>query len=282
MLPASKRTDVKQLYAWCRWCDDGVDAAESPEDAANFVDRAIQDLQRIADGRTPHAVESLWLADLIERYDLPIEAAEALVEGFKSDLTPASGFDENGLMQYCFRVAGAVGVLLCPILGLKEKSYLPHAAALGIGMQLTNIARDVAEDWRQSRCYLPVEWTGGPIPSDSPPPRDRVRSGVRKILEVADDFYAAGESGITALEPGSRLGVRAASRIYRAIGEKIKRQGYHVLDGRTRVSLVEKVAILLPLAVGQVSEISAAKAINHRTHALKVSARLLEEHGVKL
>lgn len=279
LLPAATRADVERLYAWCRWCDDGVDAAATPEQAVEFVDRAAEDVQRIAAGARPVAAESRWLAELVGRHDLPIQAATALLEGMRSDLTPAAGFHEADLWRYCFRVAGAVGVLMCPILGLEDRSRLPHAAALGMGMQLTNIARDVAEDWGRGRCYLPVEWTAGLRPGGGPPDRERVKRGVRTILEVADGYYTAGESGIAALAADSRLAVRAAARIYHGIGTRIRGRGCEVLDGRTRVSTLGKLwlfadALLLPAGRRRRRYDAAAR------RALATAADLLEEHGI--
>jgi len=279
LLPAAKRADVERLYAWCRWCDDGVDTAAAPQEALEFVDQAAEDVRRITAGTSPVAPESLWLAELVGRHALPIEAASALLEGMRSDLTPAAGFHEADLWRYCFRVAGAVGVLMCPILGLEDRRHLPHAAALGMGMQLTNIARDVAEDWRRSRCYLPIEWTDGLRPDSGPPDPARVRRGVRTILEVADGYYTAGEAGIAALDADSRLAVRAAARIYHAIGTRIRRRGYEVLDERARVSTIAKFglfagAMLMP-ASGRPRQLD-----DSARRALTTAERSLEQHGV--
>ena len=279
LLPAAKRADVERLYAWCRWCDDGVDTAAAPQEALEFVDQAAADVRRITAGTSPVAPESLWLAELVGRHALPIEAASALLEGMRSDLTPAAGFHEADLWRYCFRVAGAVGVLMCPILGLEDRRHLPHAAALGMGMQLTNIARDVAEDWRRSRCYLPIEWTDGLRPDSGPPDPARVRRGVRTILEVADGYYTAGEAGIAALDADSRLAVRAAARIYHAIGSRIRRRGYEVLDERARVSTIAKFglfagAMLMP-AGGRPRQLD-----DSARRALTTAERSLEQHGV--
>jgi phytoene synthase len=262
LLTAGKRADVELLYAWCRWCDDGVDAAASQAEAFEFVESATQDVRLIAAGRSPVAVESLWLADLAARHDLPLGAALVLLEGMRSDLTPAAGFHEADLLRYSFAVAGTVGVLMCPILGLEDRRHLPHAAALGMGMQLTNIARDVAEDWRRSRCYLPVEWTDGLRPGDGAPDPERVRQGVRTILEVADGYYQAGEAGIDGLAADSRLAVRAAARIYHAIGCRIRQRDFRVLDHRARVSTFRKLllfvdAIVVPSGGGRRSRLAA-------------------------
>ena len=284
LLPAGSRSDVERLYAWCRWCDDGVDTAPSRAAAAAFVDRAIGDLRLIAAGREPAAAESLWLATLVRRHQLSIPAAEALLAGMQSDLVPAADFHVDDLMRYCFRVAGAVGVLMCPLLGLRDRRFLPHAAALGMGMQLTNIARDVAEDWRRDRCYLPVEWTGGLRPSGAAPDVESVRSGVRRILDVADGFYAAGDSGIAALDADARLAVRAASSIYRAIGTRIRRRGYRVLEERARVSTLGKLGlfaratlagIIAPAATGNATNLDDAA-----LQSLATARDLLLKHGV--
>jgi phytoene synthase len=280
LLPAARREAVEQLYAWCRWCDDGVDAAPGREAADAFLDQAERDLRRIAAGSRPSAIESRWLAAVLDRYELPIEAAEALVQGMRSDLTPAADLSEDDLLRYCFRVAGAVGVLMCPILGLVDRRYLPHAAALGMGMQLTNIARDVAEDWGRSRCYLPVAWTDGLKPGRAPLEPDRVERAVQRLLLVADGYYAAGEAGIDALDRGSRLAVRTASRVYQAIGTEIRRRRFRVLEGRARVSTGRKLWLLVrslwaTAAGGRPSRLPDAAA-----DALLTAARLLREHGV--
>jgi len=284
LLPAATRSDVERLYAWCRWCDDGVDAAASPAAAAAFVDRATGDLRLIAAGGDPAAAESLWLSTLVHRHQLSIPAAEALLAGMQSDLTPAADFHEDDLMRYCFRVAGAVGVLMCPLLGLRDRRFLPHAAALGMGMQLTNIARDVAEDWRRSRCYLPLEWTGGLRPSGVAPAAESVRSGVRKVLDVADGFYTAGDSGIIALDAEARLGVRAASSIYRAIGTRIRRRDYRVLEERARVSALGKLGLFARAVLADKMTRGASGDSTNlddtAMHALAVARGLLLEHGV--
>ncbi|NBV44989.1 MAG: phytoene/squalene synthase family protein [Planctomycetia bacterium] len=284
LLPAAKRSDVERLYAWCRWCDDGVDTAASPAAAATFVAEVGRDLKLIADGREPAAAESRWLATLVSRHRLSIPAAEALLTGMQSDLVPAVDFRAPDLLRYCFRVAGAVGVLMCPLLGLRDHSFLPHAAALGMGMQLTNIARDVAEDWQRGRCYLPVEWSGSLRPSGAAPDAECVGSGVRRVLEVADGFYAAGNSGIPALDADARLAVRAASGIYRAIGTQIRRRGYRVLHERARVTWLGKLRLFSKAALtGMILERGPQNIGNldsPASQSLATARDLLLEHGV--
>ena len=173
---------------------------------------------------------------------------------------------------------------MCPLLGLRDHRFLPHAAALGMGMQLTNIARDVAEDWRRGRCYLPVEWADGLHPSGAAPDEQSVRGGVRRVLDEADGFYAAGDSGIIALDSDARLAVRAASSIYRSIGTQIRRRGYRVLEERARVSALQK----LGLFTGAVLTGTMQKMLQWKSPTLNAAATqplatardLLLEHGV--
>lgn len=280
LLPADRRADVERLYAWCRWCDDGVDTAPTSRAADEFVDLASHDLRLLARGDHPQAPESLWFATLVERHDVSIAAADALLLGMRSDVTPAADFCEADLLRYCFRVAGAVGVLMCPILGLRDRRFLPHAAALGMGMQLTNIARDVAEDWQRGRCYLPLEWTGGLRPDGLPPEREAVRRGVRRVLDLAESYYHAGEAGLDALESGSRLAVRTAGTVYRAIGTKIRKKDFQVLDGRVRVSTLEKLRLGGRSLLESFRPGSSQNLDHPARQALTTADDLLRAHGV--
>jgi len=147
-------------------------------------------------------------------------------------------------------------------------------------MQLTNIARDVAEDWRRSRCYLPLEWTDGLRSGGGPPDPRQVRRGVKTILEVADGYYAAGEAGISGLDTDSRLAVRTAAKIYHAIGIKISRRGFEVLDERARVSTLGKlrifaVAMLTPAGGSRPRQLEVSA-----ERALFAAQRLLAEYGI--
>ncbi len=279
LLPAVQRAAVQRLYAWCRWCDDGVDCSQTAEQAVNFLDLAAADLRLIRAGRRPTATESCWLADLVGQYRLPVAAAEALLLGMRSDLTPAADLSEDDLLQYCFRVAGAVGVLMCPILGLRDRRFLPQAAALGMGMQMTNIARDVAEDWNRGRCYLPVAWTSGLRPGESEPAEQPIRSGVRQILDTADGYYAAGESGIAALDRRSRLAVRTASRVYHAIGTAIRNRRFRVWHHRARVPTWRKLGLFAGAVLAPVNR-DPSRLSGAADQALLTAAELLRNHGV--
>ncbi len=144
LLPADRRADVEKLYAWCRWCDDGVDMAPSPEKAATFVQQACDDLNRIAAGEPPVLPESGWLASLTCKYDLSIEAAKALLKGMESDLSPTTALSEDDLLTYCFRAAGSVGRFDVSRSRPTRPAFSPSCRG----------ARDryAADQYRQGRC----------------------------------------------------------------------------------------------------------------------------------
>lgn len=276
VLPARVRAPAIALYAFCRVADDAIDLADDPAAAVERLDARLDAIY----ARRPEAFESdRALCAVVHRFDLPRGLLDALIEGFRWDSEGRRYETLAQLEDYCARVAGTVGAMMAILMGTRSQSALARACELGVAMQLTNIARDVAEDWRRSRCYLPIEWTDGLRPDSGPPDPARVRRGVRTILEVADGYYTAGEAGIAALDADSRLAVRAAARIYHAIGTRIRRRGYEVLDERARVSAIEKFglfagAMLMP-AGGRPRQLD-----DSARRALTTAERSLEQHGV--
>src|SRR6185295_18712782 len=146
------------------------------------------------------------------------------------------------LMLYCHRVAGVVGLMICHVFGLRHDAALVQAAQLGLGMQLTNICRDVAEDYALGRIYVPrALWeaagsppSDGDLPSD-PETRQALARAIRELLDEADRYYAAAERGIHALPFRAGFAVRAASRLYRAIGQELRARACDPALGRAIV-----------------------------------------------
>jgi phytoene synthase len=159
------------------------------------------------------------------------------------------------LQLYCHRVAGVVGLMMAHVFGVRDDAALTAAAQLGIAMQLTNICRDVAEDWQRGRLYLPDDRLqqhgvgglaaelGRPLPAAAVRP---IAGVVRDLLALADRQYRAGRRGIGALPWRAGLAVRAAASIYAAIGDRIRERGCDVTARRAIVSRARKLA----LAVG--------------------------------
>lgn len=220
------------LYAFCRHVDDIADEAidtGAALDALHEVREALL-LQR-SDDKNVRA-----FLDLQARTTLPTMAAIALIDGVASDLGSVRVESERDLVLYAWRVAGTVGVMMCAVLDVRDARALPFAIDLGIGMQLTNIARDVGADARMGRRYLPASWVGDVAPEDivapSPALQATLRDGTRRVLLLAEAYYRSGESGLGFLPWRARLGILAAARMYRAIGTRVAAAGYCSWDRR--------------------------------------------------
>jgi phytoene synthase len=145
------------------------------------------------------------------------------------------------LLDYCYCVAGVVGLMMCHVLGVSSDDALPHAAHLGIAMQLTNICRDVREDFERGRSYLPVEMLPGDVQwaiardveagrADTPP---ALRTVVRELLGLAESYYRSGDEGLQYLAPRCALSIRTARMVYSGIGRRIEAANCNVLAGRS-------------------------------------------------
>ncbi len=235
LLPREYRRDVEKLYAWCRWCDDAVDSATNINQAEKRLEILREDVERIYRGQRPLHEASQWLADLVASHDIEKRLPLELLAGMTLDLRLGQIGTQEELLRYCYHAAGVVGLMLCRVFGVNDPRALRHAKSLGMAMQLTNIARDVREDWDRGRCYLPADWfaakdAGNAIPTDA-----QIRDSVRCILDLADQHYRTGNLGLRYLPPGVRPAIRMASAVYREIGQQIRRRSYRVMQGRTIV-----------------------------------------------
>ena len=145
--------------------------------------------------------------------------------------------------------------MMCHALGLTDDAGLVHAAYLGIGMQLTNIARDVAKDWHRGRMYLPAEWLPRRPSAQAPPSDEELSPAVRRCLELADRYYRSGEAGLRYLSPWCRLAVGTASHVYRSIGDEVAASGHRPSAGRAVVPVWRKLALLTRTALGSLPEL---------------------------
>jgi phytoene synthase len=228
------------LYAFCRYVDDLADYAPDP-DTARAALAAVS--RALAKGRPDGPATAAMLA-LQAETQMPMAPALALVAGVASDLEPVRMPDEAALVRYAWSVAGTVGLMMCPVLDVHDPRAAPFAVDLGIAMQLTNIARDVGDDARLGRRYLPANWVGDLAPADIAAPNDHqqatLREGTRRTLALAERYYASGESGLGFLPWRARLAILAAARMYRAIGERIAAADYRSWDRRAVVGSVAK------------------------------------------
>lgn len=251
LLPVAVRAPAYGLYAFCRLSDDLVDIEGGRLDA---VDRLRMRLERIYSGRPIAEPADRMLADVVEGYAIPRELLEALFEGLEWDARGRLYGDLAGLRDYAARVAGTVGAMMTLIMGVRDEATLARACDLGVAMQLTNIARDVGEDARAGRIYLPLDWMceAGIDPDRwlaAPSASDALRSVIARLLEEADRLYRRSESGIAALPLSCRPAILAARLMYAEIGAEIARNGHDSISRRARVPASRK-ATLLARAAG--------------------------------
>jgi phytoene synthase len=227
-----------RLYAFCRWLDDLVDHGH-PAIARRQLDQVRLQLQ----GKRPTTPGVSDFLRLSEQCAIPLEHALELTAGLEQDLEPVRVPDWAGLVRYAYRVAGTVGLMMSHVLGARSPAARPFAIDLGIAMQLTNIARDVAEDARADRRYLPASWVGPIEPMALLDTPNRLRPACRQLLEEAERYYDSGLAGLAYLPPRARIAIGVAGRIYREIGRRLVRNGCDAEAGRTVVPPARKLLL---------------------------------------
>lgn len=251
LLPREASDRAAVVYAWCRRADDAVDRA-APGEADAAVGMLFDELAAIYAGKPQEIPECAAFQEAVEIAGIPRSYPGELLEGMAMDTRVSSYATMEELLQYCFRVAGTVGLMMCHVMGLRDASALRRAAHLGIAMQLTNICRDVVEDWELGRLYLPADRLamhgaprladrlGEPFPSAS---KDAVAATVRELLADADRYYRSGDAGLVALSWRCSFAIRAAREIYSAIGKILLRRDCDVTLGRAIVPLHRKLVL---------------------------------------
>lgn len=241
LLPRAARDDAALVYGFCRLADDLADESPDADEARAALDLLAAEVR----GEAPPRPLVAGLREVAERRGMPLESALELVEGVRSDLGVVRVADDAALLRYCYRVASTVGLMMCAVLGVRRREALPHAVDLGIAMQLTNIARDVAEDAARGRVYLPVHrlLQVGVDPEElvrGRAPAQPVAAVVAWTLELADSYYASADGGMRDIPWRFRPAILVASRVYRAIGLRLRRRSCDALAGRTTVPAPEK------------------------------------------
>ena len=238
-LPHEKRRAIYAAYAFCRHCDDSVDEAASPEDKLSALSDLQSSLDQAYHGRA-HTPMFLALADTADRYAIPLEYFREIILGVESDLvkTRYRNFDE--LRQYCYRVASVVGLVCLQIFQYRDEAAREHAVDLGLAMQLTNIMRDVREDWELGRVYLPQDEMARFGYTE-----EHLGAGVRNEAfvallryqsERARAYFRSGFKLLPYLSRRSRACPAVLGAIYSRVLDRIESSGYDVL-GERRVAL---------------------------------------------
>ena len=244
LLPGATADRAAVVYAWCRRADDAVDDLGAG-DGAEAIGRLREELEQVYAGTEPSDPTLAAFRAVVREHGIPRAYPEELLLGMEMDVSGTHYPDLDALLAYGYRVAGTVGLMMCHVMGLSDARALRHAAHMGIAMQLTNICRDVLEDWDMGRLYVPSDLLarsgapdlagrlGGPIPREAVRP---MATAVGALLDEAERYYRSGDLGVHALPLRSALAVRAARRIYAAIGSRVRRMGCDVTRGRVWVS----------------------------------------------
>lgn len=246
LLPSNVRPDAAVFYAFCRVADDAVDDSGDPDRAVIALGRR---LDGVFAGLPADDPVDRALAAVVSRRGLPRAPFDALIDGFCWD---AQGRDYENLASlrgYAARVASSVGVVMTLLMGIRDRDTLARACDLGVAMQLTNIARDVGEDARRGRLYLPRAWMReeglDPIRFlDDPTHTPALRRVVARLLDEAALLYRRADPGVGHLPLRCRPAIRAASRIYEAIGEVLRGRDCNSVDARAYVPLGRKLLLL--------------------------------------
>ncbi|MGA9520631.1 MAG: phytoene/squalene synthase family protein [Myxococcaceae bacterium] len=266
LLSTEVRDEASVLYAWCRRADDAVDSPGEPGEKWAALERLDAELDAVFAG-TPQQDPILGaFQSVVGGRDIPEHYPRELVAGMRMDVTGARYDSLEDLRLYCLRAAGTVGLMMSHVLGVSSPRASQHACDLGIAMQLTNICRDVHEDWSMGRLYVPLRLLaeagapdagerlerGEPLGADLRAP---FASVVIQLLEEADRYYASGDEGLPMLSLRSSFAIRTARNVYSAIGREVARRGCDVLEGRAVVPGHRKVALLVLALLATMAEL---------------------------
>ncbi|MAV74063.1 MAG: phytoene synthase [Halieaceae bacterium] len=247
LLPSVMQQAACGLYAFCREADDLIDEGSDPRAA---LDELHGRLDRIYEEKPLYLSTDRVLTQIVHSYQLPRALLDALLEGFEWDASGRSYRDIDAVYDYSARVAGAVGVMMSVLMGVRDAPTLARAADLGTAMQLTNIARDVGEDARLGRIYLPLdELVANGIEPEAflrnPSFTPELGRTIEQLLQRARALYIRADSGISVLPRKYQPGIRAARKLYSAIGDQVAIQGYNSVDSRAVVGTNKKLGLLL-------------------------------------
>jgi phytoene synthase len=245
-LPPNRRRAITALYAFCREVDDVVDECHDPSIAATKLVWWRQELAKLYAGKPEHPVTQALLPALAE-FNLPQEQLLEIIDGMEMDLQQSRYLDFKALSLYCYRVASVVGLLAAEIFGYQDRKTQKYAHDLGMAFQLTNIIRDVGEDARIGRIYLPIDELQRFEVTAADILNARYSDNFRRLMEFqierAEQYYALAMSELPAGDRKMQRPGLVMAAIYRTLLDEIKRDGCQVLTQRTSLTPVRKLWI---------------------------------------
>jgi phytoene synthase len=246
LLPARLRAPATALYAFCRLADDAIDMGSDAHAAMRDLKARLDSIY----GGRPGALDAdRALAHVVHRFSVPRSLLDALLEGFLWDAQGRLYQTLEEVEDYGARVAGTVGAMMSLIMDTRSKTALARACELGVAMQLTNIARDIGEDARNGRLYIPRNWfVESGMDADAwlrnPVFDDRIAGFTARLLERAHVLYKRGAYGVGELPWDCRPAIQAARLVYAEIGYQLQRQGLDSVNHRTVVSKPRKLYLI--------------------------------------
>ncbi len=251
------RDGAYMLYAWCRHCDDETDdqelgfgaAALSTDEGRTRVERLRERTLSALAGEPTDDPIFAGLQRVVVDAEIPHRYPLEHLDGFVMDVEGRTYSRLDDTLDYCYHVAGVVGVMMAYLMGVRDEPTLDRATDLGLAFQLTNICRDVIDDAEVGRIYLPGDWLDeAGVPADEirdVKRRPALADVVRRVLAEADRYYASAWLGISRLPPRSAWAVAAANSVYRDIGRLILARGARAWDRRPSTGAVRKLALVL-------------------------------------
>jgi phytoene synthase len=262
LLPSEVQHGAVVLYAYCRRADDAIDLSPPGEQLARLAGLR-EELTAVYAGALQPDPLLAEFQRVTRLYSVPREYLEELLLGMEMDVQRVRYNALPELMLYAYRVAGVVGLMMCHVMGVREAAALRHAAHLGMAMQLSNIARDVREDWDRGRLYLPQDLLtecgvaglhaepGRPLP---PSAAGGLAQATERLLQHADSFYRSGDAGLPQLSLRCALAIRAARLVYSEISQRVRDQACDPFAPRAVVSKRRKLQL-----VGRAAWLTAAE-----------------------
>ena len=256
LLPKQTAIPATALYAFCRIADDLIDADDAGDEA---IQALSQRLDAIYARQPLDYPEDRALAEVVHTFSIPRAMPDALIEGLAWDTTERTYDTLSELYDYAARVAGCVGAMMTLIMRTSDRRAVARACDMGVAMQLTNISRDIGEDARMGRLYLPRRWFAhAGIDAEQwladPVQNPAITQMCQRLLSYADILYKRSDAGVALLPLSCRAGIRAARVIYSDIGRQIASQGYETVNKRAIVPvprkswLLAKSLLSIPLA----------------------------------
>jgi len=248
VMPRDKRAAMCAIYAFMRRSDDIADGAANPAVATEGLRRWRAQVDAALSGKSGDDPTLPALADTVNRYRIPPQHFHELLDGTEMDQTRTRYATFDDLYKYCYRVASAVGLVVLPIFGYKDKAALAPAEACGIAFQLTNILRDVKEDARMGRIYLPLEDLQRFGVSEDDIMNARATPRFLELMKFeaarAHEFYGKAQPLLDMIDADSRGTLAVMITIYGGILRKIEESNFAVFERRIRLSTAEKLWIV--------------------------------------